>query len=401
MNITGNFPSFRVSSWNGHFRDTVRRAVKSDEGQIADLATRIAGSSDLFQYKVNKRPTNSINYVASHDGLTLNDLVTYNNDGQKSWNCGVNGPTSDPNIENLRKRQIKNMLTLLFVSQGVPMLMGGDEFRRTQSGNDNAYNQDNEISWFNWELLNFNKDIFNFTKSIIAFRQNHKILRRSKWFEGRTNKRNLKDLEFYGTLLLPPNWSDKSSRSLSFTLGDPGDDEDIHVMLNFYWESLDFQVPKVPGRSWFRAIDTNLPSGLDIQDSPSVPISDKYSVAGRSIVVLVSRDTTVPPPPSFPVLSVVSPAVKKITGVNKFLEQLIHFGVKYIFGNPGTTEENILDGISSYNKDLTYVLGLHEGIPVGIADAYARASGTIGVIQLHSGVGLGNGTGLLYQVLIT
>jgi len=193
----GNFP-VPFSEWNGKFRDAMRSFWRGDEGFIGEVAYRLTASPDLYQHD-GRQPYASVNFITSHDGYTLNDLVSYNDkhneangdenrDGDsynRSWNCGVEGPTDDPNINSLRRRQERNFLTMLFLSQGVPMLLGGDEFGRTQKGNNNAYCQDNEISWLNWQWDEKQNRLFEFTKKLIQLRREHPAFRRPKFFQGR------------------------------------------------------------------------------------------------------------------------------------------------------------------------------------------------------------------------
>src|SRR5205807_5163531 len=195
-------------------------------------------------------PTNSLNFVTAHDGFTLNDLVSYNQkhneangwnntdgiDNNLSWNCGIEGETNNPEVEALRRRQIKNFAAILFLSQGMPMFVAGDEVRRTQRGNNNAYSQDNEISWFDWALVERNRDLFRLFSRMIGFRKSHPILHRPRFFTGQVNARGLPDIAWHGCRLNSPGWFDPSSRILSFTMGgftdDNGvEDTDIHVIL--------------------------------------------------------------------------------------------------------------------------------------------------------------------------
>ena len=309
----GVFPGYRWAEWNGRFRDDIRRFVKGDQGLVGAVAARIAGSADLYQ-DAGERPQNSINFVTAHDGFTLNDLVSYdakhneangegNRDGTNdnaSWNHGVEGASPDPGIEGLRARQVRNFLAILLLSQGVPMLLMGDEARQTQGGNNNAYCQDNEISWLDWRLVERHEDLVRFASALIAFRRRHPNLRRGSWFTGRTNARGLADVSWHGTRLLSPGWNDPSSRVLAFTLaGFPGSgdddlqehDVDVHVILNLEWQDLDFELPSVPGRRWLRVIDTGADAPGDVagpragvaEPGPTVRVRD------RSVVVLTSH----------------------------------------------------------------------------------------------------------------
>jgi glycogen operon protein len=300
----GHFPGDRWGEWNGRFRDTMRRFVRGDGGIIGQVADAIGGSASLYEAR-GGRPTNSINFINCHDGFTLNDLVSYNskhneangegnNDGineNLSWNCGVEGDTSDPQINKLREQQIRNFATVLMLSRGVPMFVAGDESRNTQHGNNNAYCQDNHVGWFDWCKPEEHADLHRFWKRIIEFRKRHAALRKNSFFTGEVNKRGLKDVSWHGTKLDSPGWNDSQARALGFTLAGFEDDPDIHVMMNMYWEPLDMGIPLVPGRQWTRVVDTSLPSPPDIAD-PGMEITcsgPSYHVNGRSIVVLVNK----------------------------------------------------------------------------------------------------------------
>jgi glycogen operon protein len=302
----GNFPGgTRWSVWNGRYRDAIRRFVRGDGGLVGEVATRISGSSDLFQPS-GQTPENSINFITAHDGFTLNDLVSYNvkhneangegnrdgNDDNDSWNCGVEGETSDAAIEDFRKRQIKNFAAILLLSQGVPMMVAGDEVRRTQRGNNNAYCQNNEISWFDWDRARRNEDVFRFFKEMISFRRVHSIVRRPDFFAGETNDRGLPDIAWHGCKLNSPGWSDPSASALAFTMGGFDGDEDLHAMLNMSGQDLEFEIPSLPGRRWWRAVDTSLPSPEDIAEPGheiEVKPTDQYQVNAHSVVIFVSR----------------------------------------------------------------------------------------------------------------
>jgi isoamylase len=301
----GHFPGRRWSEWNGKYRDTIRRFVKSEPGMLAAVADRVTGSADLYQWK-GEQPVNSVNFVTVHDGFTMNDLVSYDqkhndangegnrdgNDGNDSWNSGAEGATDDPEIEALRDRQVKNFATILLVSQGVPLFVMGDEVRRTQRGNNNAYCQDNELSWFDWGLVDQNEGMLRFWRTMIAFRKTHSSLRRSRYFTGQVNQRGLADVTWHGCSLAEPGWDDADARALAFTLAGFGTETDIHVMLNMYWDALDFQIPQVDGRRWARAVDTSLPSPDDIAEPGSEAPLDgtTYTVTGRSVVILIATD---------------------------------------------------------------------------------------------------------------
>jgi glycogen operon protein len=283
----GSFPGRRWSEWNGRFRDDVRRFVRGDPGLVGAVATRVGGSADLYQSS-RRPPLASVNFVTCHDGFTLADLVSYDvkhneangedgRDGSNdnlSWNCGVEGETDDAAVEALRLRQIRNFAVLLLVSQGVPMILAGDEVRRTQRGNNNAWNQDNETSWFAWERAAENEPLRHFWKLLIDFRKRHPTLRRDSFLEDR-------DVQWHGCLLGAPGWSDPSSRVLSFTL------YDVHVILNMDDEDLAFEIPSRP---WRRAFDTALPPPFDASPPGAEPdvAGATYRASARSAVVLVA-----------------------------------------------------------------------------------------------------------------
>ncbi len=227
----GHFPGDRWAEWNGQYRDAVRRFVKGDPGVTGAIASRLGGSADIYQSR-GQTPENSINFIAAHDGFTLNDLVSYNAkhneangegnrdgyDSNLSWNCGVEGPTTDPAIEALRARQIKNCFTILMLSRGVPMMLGGDEIRRTQLGNNNAYNQDNPTSWFSWTMNESSDEMLRFFRRMIAFRKMHPALSRPYFYRGETNERGLRDITWHGTILGSPGFDDPEAQALACTI---------------------------------------------------------------------------------------------------------------------------------------------------------------------------------------
>jgi len=300
----GHFPGDRWMEWNGRYRDDIRRFVKGDPGVVGNVASRLAGSADLYQEQ-GELPVNSINFVDCHDGFTLNDLVSYNEkhnlangEGNRdgindnlSWNCGVEGETNDAAREALRDRQVRNFAAILLLSRGVPMFVAGDEVRRTQKGNNNAYCQDNEISWFDWTLVEKNRDLLRFFRRMIELRKRYAALGQRQFFAGAVNERGLADVTWHGTKLNHPGWSDSEARSLGMTLAGFDGQPDIHVMLNMYWDSLDFELPAVPGRRWFRAVDTAQAPPGDIADPGAEPEVDEgaYTVQGRSVVALINR----------------------------------------------------------------------------------------------------------------
>ncbi|MGA7424031.1 MAG: alpha-amylase family glycosyl hydrolase, partial [Candidatus Sulfotelmatobacter sp.] len=288
------FPGLTWLQWNGRFRDDVRRFVKGDTGMVPELMRRIYGSDDLFPDSRADayHAYQSVNYVASHDGFTLYDLVSYdrkhnwqngnnNQDGTDanySWNCAQEGDEGvSPAIRALRRKQVKNFCCLLFLSNGTPMFRAGDEFLNTQFGNNNPYNQDNKTGWLDWSQLQSNKDIFQFFKKMIAFRKNHPSLSRSRFWR--------EDVSWYG--VGPTVDFSHDSHSLAFCLhGASQDDDDIYAMINAYWEELEFNVQEGTAQEWKRIVDTALSSPDDFQDAGTPLERTKYRLAPRSIVVL-------------------------------------------------------------------------------------------------------------------
>jgi isoamylase len=308
----GSFIGDRFAEWNGPYRDHVRQFIKGDEGVVPDLAARLLGSPDIYQ-KPNREPNRSIHFVTCHDGFTLNDLVSYDHkyneangehnrdgtDANYSWNCGVEGLSAPPEVEQLRQRQIKNFLTLLFMAQGTPMLLMGDEVRRTQRGNNNAYCQDNDLSWFNWDAVEKEQPLLRFTQGLIHFIQNLKVFQLQHLLRVTTTWHYEPHIVWHGTALNQPDWSEHS-RTLAFTLCYPDAKEQIHVMLNAYWEALVFNLPglgphdglwPVFDHRWYRIVDTAVPPPRDFCYPEEAPVfeSDRYPVGPRSTVVLMSR----------------------------------------------------------------------------------------------------------------
>jgi glycogen operon protein len=302
----GDFPGYRWSEWNGRYRDVMRRFVRGDGGLIGEVATRIAGSSDLYESE-GRLPTSSINFITCHDGFTLRDLVSYdtkhneangeeNRDGSDdnlSWNCGVEGETPNLKVLALRRRQARNFMTMLLISQGVPMILAGDEVLRTQNGNNNGYCQDNEISWFDWCLPDKEKEMLRFTRGLIALRKRHPSLMRNRFFTGMQKKgMRFPDVIWHGTSLNDPPWDDPEARVLAFTLGAvKSEEEDLHVMMNMSEEFVEMELPRLSGMKWHRAVDSWLASPEDILDPSMQPPVKRafYRVAPRSVVVLESR----------------------------------------------------------------------------------------------------------------
>jgi glycogen operon protein len=291
----GSFPGHRWSEWNGKYRDDVRLFWRGDQGMAGVLATRIAGSADIYQ-RAGKEPLNSINFVTCHDGFTLNDLVSYNEkhneangeenrdgtDANYSYNCGAEGESDDPAVEAVRVRQIKNFIATLFVSRGVPLFLGGDEYRRTQKGNNNAYCQDNEISWYNWGLLSRNRKLFRFTREMIAFRKRNEVLREVKFYTEA-------DISWHGPDGGPHDWS-QESRSLACMVH--GKDE-LYLMFHAGPKASTFTVPAAPqGKAWRLAVDTSRFSPHDVNpegQEPPVERQDRFTMETRSFAILVAR----------------------------------------------------------------------------------------------------------------
>ena len=300
----GTFPSWkRWSEWNGKYRDCVRRFIKGDAGCAPELYERIGGSEDLYR---GRSANASVNFITCHDGFTLYDLVSYNEkhnedngednrDGTNdndSWNCGAEGETRDPEINALRFRQMKNMLTILFTSRGIPMLLSGDEFANTQFGNNNAYCQDNEISWLNWNGRTRHPELFDYVRRLIAFRKAHPVLRRSRFDTG-YNGTGYPELSFHGT---KPWELDRSAPTLTFAYLYAEDHEKyntekdcfIYTAVNAHWEPHTFELPVIPaGMQWHLAFDS---SGFS-EEAGQEPVNrrqDAVELGARSSVVLVA-----------------------------------------------------------------------------------------------------------------
>lgn len=308
----GNFP-IRWAEWNGKYRDNVRAYWKGDMGLIGELAYRLTGSADLFEHG-GRKPYASINFVCAHDGFTLYDTVAYNDkhndangennqDGHndnRSWNCGEEGPTDDEGVNALRRRQVRNFLATLLLSQGVPMLVGGDEFARTQQGNNNSYCQDNEISWFNWEHADWQKQILEFTTRLIAFRKEHPVFRRPKYFQGRRLSGSaMKDIMWFdtgGSEMTESEWNSGTSRCLGMLLsGDALDVRDVQgrairgstflVLFNAHHEVVKFALPGKQEVNWEMSLNTRLESGFP-DSVERHRAGDEIEVMERSMCVL-------------------------------------------------------------------------------------------------------------------
>jgi len=310
----GSFPGGRWAEWNDRYRDDVRRFWRGDSGAARSLATRITGSSDLY-LRDGRKPFHSINFVTAHDGFTLNDLVTYekkhnegngegNGDGSDanySRNYGEEGPSRNAAIEAMRNSQAKNFVATLLLSIGTPMLLGGDEFRRTQAGNNNAYCQDNETNWFDWRYLAMHADLRRFVKDLIAFRLRHPAFRRPEFFTGQDADFNsTPDITWFDESGKSPDWATIDSRIAARIDGSKADiladrdDNDFYLIFNAKAESVVFKVGPAPfARRWHRVADTSLPSPEDFMEPGAEPIlvpQDEYAVAPRSFVLLISRD---------------------------------------------------------------------------------------------------------------
>jgi glycogen operon protein len=310
----GNFP-VGWAEWNGRYRDSIRRFWRSDSGLISELATRIAGSSDLYDHS-GRRPHASVNFVTCHDGFTLHDLVSYNQkhneanlegnrDGENnnhSFNYGVEGPTSDPKVRAVRERQKRNFLATVFLSLGVPMLYAGDEVGRTQRGNNNAYCQDNEISWLDWQRSVEQEDLLRFTKYVIALRREQPVLNRRRFFQGRSTRESaVKDISWFasdGSEMSEVNWQDEHARALGVRLdGTQIDETDaqgnlivgdtLFLLFSAHDDAMQFSLPaRTPTQRWERLLDTSDPRWARriLYDSLS------YELNPRAVVVFRLRE---------------------------------------------------------------------------------------------------------------
>lgn len=302
----GSYPGTRWSEWNGRYRDVIRSFVRGDRGLLGEVATRLAGSSDLYADE-HRLPTNGINFITCHDGFTLWDLVSYNQkhnqangennrdgtDQNLSWNCGEEGESSDPDLLALRRRQARNFMAILFLSQGVPMLLAGDEFLNTQGGNNNAWCQDNEISWLDWRLAEVNHEMVRFVRELIAFRRRHPCLTRNLFFTGQSaTSSGVPDIVWHGTKLNEPLWNDYEAQVLAFTItGTTDTEEDLHIVLNMSERVIEVLLPENPQRHWHLAIDTAALSPNDIVTQASQRAMDKThrQIQWRSVVVFEAR----------------------------------------------------------------------------------------------------------------
>ncbi|UCF38409.1 MAG: glycogen debranching protein GlgX [Acidobacteriota bacterium] len=299
----GTFVGDRWKEWNGKFRDELRGFFRGESGKVPLLKHRLLASPDIYGHK-DREPEQSINFITCHDGFTLNDLVSYNEkhneangennrDGTNynlSWNCGVEGPTDDPEIEALRNRQIKNFLTITLLSLGVPMILMGDEARRTQLGNNNSYCQDNETSWFDWGLLDRYPDIHRFVKRLIKFRLTLDAVQLDHGMSLLELIETAK-VQWHGVNPFEPDYSE-DSRSLAFSLINLQETRRLYVALNAFWEPLEFRLPPTVGRfRWRKVIDTALSPPNDISDLRSAPVlrEPRCLLQPRSVAVLVTK----------------------------------------------------------------------------------------------------------------
>jgi glycogen operon protein len=310
----GWFPGGRWAEWNDRFRDDMRRYWRGDPKTTRHVATRLSGSSDLY-LRDGRKPFHSINFITSHDGFTLNDLVSYDDkhndengennrdgsDNNNSANYGIEGPATNPAIVNLRIRQMKNFIASMMVSLGTPMILGGDEIGRTQRGNNNAYCQDNDISWYNWSFREKNASLYRFVKLMIAFRLRHPCFMRPEFYTGRDGNYNaIPDISWFNESGETPDWETigpciafRMDGSKAEVLADQ-DDNDFFIMFNGGEGNQLFAVaPPPPGKRWMRMADTSMPSPRDIAEPGSeAPLEDSksYMVKNRSIVIFISKD---------------------------------------------------------------------------------------------------------------
>jgi glycogen operon protein len=295
----GSFSKRRWSEWNGHYRDEVRRFWRGDDGMLGLFAQRISGSADIYS-KSGKGPECSINFITCHDGFTLNDLVSYNDkhneangengqdgiNGNFSANYGAEGGTKDSGIESVRKRQIKNFLMTLLVSRGVPMLLGGDEFRRTQGGNNNAYCQDNETSWIDWTQLEQHREIYRFAQGMIAFRRAHPVLSKEQFYTDT-------EIHWFGSQGGSPNWDGPKEKSFACLIHED-EQRALYLMFNAGADAVDFHLPPVThGTQWHLAVDTFGETPHDLLgagEEPLLKYPQTYLVKPRSSAILLARN---------------------------------------------------------------------------------------------------------------
>jgi glycogen operon protein len=302
----GHFPK-GWSEWNGKFRDTARKFLKGDESQAGDMAGRLTGSADLYE-EDGRRPYNSINFITCHDGFTLRDLYSYNNkhneanqeknnDGSNdnnSWNCGAEGDTDDSTVVLLRKQMIKNAMCCLLFSSGTPMILYGDEMMRTQKGNNNAYCQDNEISWLNWDNIKQHPDILEFCMKAIAFRKGCPLLRRRRFFRGLNTPGVSPDISWFGRNLNPPHWENPLLKTIVYQLAGHEapfviGDYYLFFVLNMNHRATVIHLPQYDGLKWYRLVDTGQRPGEDFRSYDKRRLlrrQDRHYCAGRTVNIL-------------------------------------------------------------------------------------------------------------------
>jgi glycogen operon protein len=312
----GNFPPL-WTEWNGKYRDTVRDYWRGEPGTLGDFASRLAGSSDLYEHS-GRKPIASVNFVTAHDGFTIRDLVSYNekhneangegnNDGEshnRSWNCGVEGPTDDPAIQALRARQQRNFLTTLLLSQGVPMVLHGDEIGRSQQGNNNVYCQDNELSWMNWDLEDWQKELLSFAKRVVRLRADHPVFRRRRFFAGASPRAGdqLADIVWFtreGGHMEGSDWTDSKAFMVFLNgegipepgrRGEPVVDDSFVIAFNAGDQTVPFTIPdEVYGEGWILSLDTHDDTAGSVtffDDAAPLLPGLEFEVADRSVVVL-------------------------------------------------------------------------------------------------------------------
>jgi glycogen operon protein len=294
----GSFSERRWAEWNGRYRDDARRFWRGDEGMLGSFASRISGSADIYTWS-GKGPEGSINFLTCHDGFTLNDLVSYrhkhneangenNRDGSDanlSENYGSEGETTDAKIETLRKGQIKNFLLTLLISRGVPMLLGGDEFRRTQGGNNNGYCQDNETSWYDWSRLEQHRDIFCFTRGMIAFRRAHPVLSKEQFYTDA-------EIHWFGPQGGYPNWTNPKEKQFACLVHED-EQRALCLMFNAGADAVDFRLPPaLPEARWHLAVDTSREAPQDLFAAGEEPLWEDrqtYHLSPRSSAILLAR----------------------------------------------------------------------------------------------------------------
>jgi len=390
----GNFPIL-WAEWNGKYRDSVRRYWKGDEAQVAEMAYRLSGSSDLYQGD-GRRPYASINFITAHDGFTLRDLVSYNkkhneangegnNDGDnnnESWNCGVEGPTDDPEINALRAQQQRNMLATLLLSQGVPMLTAGDERSRSQLGNNNAYCQDDEISWVTWDLGEPERELLHFTQRLITLRREHPVLRRRSFFQGRSIRGDeIKDIEWYrpdGGEMTDEEWTSGFVRSIGLLLngevmderderGRPINDDIIFLLLNAYHDAIPFTLPGTEdGLPWEVLLDTTNPRAEPGAFAPG----STYELSGRSMVILCQ------------------PVATKNAEANPLLDTLDITEAATTFASLGDGEHTITGNVMTIANLWSAELGNVRDLKIYLPPSYAEGDQRYPVIYMHDGQNL-------------